>query len=330
MPVRQHLLALLAAGQLLLMERDRRAGLRRQAPSAAAPSAGSCRAASSRTAAGASRCGCASAAARPRPATSVRPGPIRYDQTVSRSAATVLRAPISHPESFVSPVVCPRCLLHVTNDNGYRRRFHRRSREHSAIHLGRDDVSVQRRARGSSTPARTASSSPTAATCAAASPNGSGCASRTTSAPGWPTRLDRVDPARSPIATSPTPCTCAERSPASTSPPRTTNRCSPDDIDTVNLFAATPDIPPALAGGQRQAGAGRIRVGQVLSTLARDAIDVFSALDEGRVRACDADDLPHGLPRRIPHEQSPLVLDGALRQPRQGARPPRARRHAPP
>ncbi|MEO5921918.1 MAG: ABATE domain-containing protein, partial [Pseudolysinimonas sp.] len=58
---------------------------------------------------------------------------------------------------------------------------------------------------------------------------------------------------------------------------------SPDDIDTVNLFAATPDIPPALTGGQRQAGAGRIRVGQVLSTLARDAIDVFSALDEGRV-----------------------------------------------
>lgn len=63
----------------------------------------------------------------------------------------------------------------------------------------------------------------------------------------------------------------------------------PDDIDTVNLFAATPDIPPALAGGRRQAGAGRIRVGQVLSTLARDAIEVFGALDEGRVRTCDDD-----------------------------------------
>jgi len=34
---------------------------------------------------------------------------------------------------------------------------------------------------------------------------------------------------------------------------------APDDIDTLNLFAATPDIPPALAGGRRQAGAGRIR-----------------------------------------------------------------------
>lgn len=60
-----------------------------------------------------------------------------------------------------------------------------------------------------------------------------------------------------------------------------------DDIDTVNLYAATPDIPPALDGGRRQAGAGRIRVAQVLSTLARDAIEVFEAADERRVRACD-------------------------------------------
>jgi predicted RNA-binding Zn ribbon-like protein len=61
----------------------------------------------------------------------------------------------------------------------------------------------------------------------------------------------------------------------------------PDDIDTVNLYAATPDIPPALEGGQRQAGAGRIRVGQVLSTLARDAVEIFRHLDEKRVRTCD-------------------------------------------
>jgi predicted RNA-binding Zn ribbon-like protein len=61
----------------------------------------------------------------------------------------------------------------------------------------------------------------------------------------------------------------------------------PDDVDTVNLYAATPDIPPALGGGQRQAGAGRIRVGQVLSTLARDAVEIFSHLDEKRVRSCD-------------------------------------------
>jgi predicted RNA-binding Zn ribbon-like protein len=74
---------------------------------------------------------------------------------------------------------------------------------------------------------------------------------------------------------------------------------SAEDIDTVNLFAATPDIPPALAGGQRQAGAGRIRVAQVLSTLARDAIDVFGAVDEKRIRACDAADC-----RMVFHDES--------------------------
>jgi predicted RNA-binding Zn ribbon-like protein len=74
---------------------------------------------------------------------------------------------------------------------------------------------------------------------------------------------------------------------------------SPDAVDTVNLFAATPDVPPSLAGGQRQAGGGRIRVGQVLSTLARDAIDVFEARDEGRVRACDARDC-----RMVFHDES--------------------------
>lgn len=63
----------------------------------------------------------------------------------------------------------------------------------------------------------------------------------------------------------------------------------PDDVDTVNLFAATPDIPPALAGGRRQAGAGRLRIGQVLSTLARDAIAMLSVEPE-RVRRCDAED----------------------------------------
>jgi len=74
---------------------------------------------------------------------------------------------------------------------------------------------------------------------------------------------------------------------------------SPDDVDTVNLFAATPDIPPAMTGGQRQAGAGRIRVAQVLSTLARDAIEVFGAIDEGRIRACAADDC-----RMVFHDES--------------------------
>ena len=70
------------------------------------------------------------------------------------------------------------------------------------------------------------------------------------------------------------------------------------DVDTLNLFAATPDIPPVLAGGRKQAGAGRIRIGQVLSTLARDAVALFSS-EPDRLRRCDADDC-----RLVFHDES--------------------------
>jgi predicted RNA-binding Zn ribbon-like protein len=63
-----------------------------------------------------------------------------------------------------------------------------------------------------------------------------------------------------------------------------------DDVDTVNLFAATPDIPPALDGGHRQAGRSRVRTGQALSTIARDAVQLLAANTEGRIRECGADD----------------------------------------
>ena len=58
------------------------------------------------------------------------------------------------------------------------------------------------------------------------------------------------------------------------------------DIDLVNLYAATPDIPPALDGGSRQAGRSVQTVGQALSTIARDAVDCFGPVNEGRVRIC--------------------------------------------
>ena len=48
-----------------------------------------------------------------------------------------------------------------------------------------------------------------------------------------------------------------------------------DDVDVINLFAATPDIPPALAGGARQAGRSRARVGQTMSRMAREAVELF-------------------------------------------------------
>ncbi|MGO4105008.1 ABATE domain-containing protein [Leifsonia sp. YAF41] len=62
------------------------------------------------------------------------------------------------------------------------------------------------------------------------------------------------------------------------------------DIDIVNLFAATPDIPPALTGGSRQAGRTSPRAGQALSTLARTAVELFGPDTDGRIRYCSADD----------------------------------------
>ena len=58
------------------------------------------------------------------------------------------------------------------------------------------------------------------------------------------------------------------------------------DIDLVNLYAATPDIPPTLGGGSRQAGRSVQTVGQALSTIARDAVDCFGPANDGRVRIC--------------------------------------------
>ena len=63
-----------------------------------------------------------------------------------------------------------------------------------------------------------------------------------------------------------------------------------DDVDIINLFAATPDIPPVLAGGRRQAGRGRARVGQAMSVMAREAVELFSSEERERIRECAAAD----------------------------------------
>jgi predicted RNA-binding Zn ribbon-like protein len=62
------------------------------------------------------------------------------------------------------------------------------------------------------------------------------------------------------------------------------------EVDVVNLFAATPDIPPALAGGSRQAGRSTARARQALSAMAREAVDLFGEATTDRIRACSADD----------------------------------------
>jgi predicted RNA-binding Zn ribbon-like protein len=64
----------------------------------------------------------------------------------------------------------------------------------------------------------------------------------------------------------------------------------PADVDVINLFAATPDIPPALTGGTRQAGRLRARPGQALSELAREAVVLISDEQHDRIRECAARD----------------------------------------
>lgn len=65
---------------------------------------------------------------------------------------------------------------------------------------------------------------------------------------------------------------------------------SSNDIDAVNLYAATPDIPPVLAGSTRRAGRATIRPAQALSWMARESIGVFDEERRDRVRECDAAD----------------------------------------
>ncbi len=60
-------------------------------------------------------------------------------------------------------------------------------------------------------------------------------------------------------------------------------------VDLINLYAATPDIPPSLPGGSRQAGRANARVSQALSELARETVALL-ATRRDRFRVCDADD----------------------------------------
>jgi len=62
------------------------------------------------------------------------------------------------------------------------------------------------------------------------------------------------------------------------------------DVDTINLYAAIPDIPPALAGGTRRAGRATARAAQALSVMAREAVELFGESNTERIRECSADD----------------------------------------
>jgi predicted RNA-binding Zn ribbon-like protein len=58
----------------------------------------------------------------------------------------------------------------------------------------------------------------------------------------------------------------------------------------INATAARPPLVPALDDDGRATTHGPITVTQVLSTLARDAIDLFGGPLAGRIRVCAADD----------------------------------------
>jgi predicted RNA-binding Zn ribbon-like protein len=65
---------------------------------------------------------------------------------------------------------------------------------------------------------------------------------------------------------------------------------NPLDVDVINLFAATPDIPPALPGGSRQAGRTTARARQAFAAMAREAVEIFAEDSLPRIRRCAADD----------------------------------------
>jgi len=64
----------------------------------------------------------------------------------------------------------------------------------------------------------------------------------------------------------------------------------PKQVDVINLFAATPDVPPRLAGGAMKAGRTTVRTGQALSTMAREAVFLFGVEQHERIRECAAED----------------------------------------
>jgi predicted RNA-binding Zn ribbon-like protein len=62
----------------------------------------------------------------------------------------------------------------------------------------------------------------------------------------------------------------------------------PRQLAELNAAAAEPPLVPKLANARRQVWAEPVRVSQALSTLARDAIDLFSGPDAARIRECAA------------------------------------------
>jgi hypothetical protein len=94
-------------------------------------------------------------------------------------------------------------------------------------------------------------------------------------------------------------------------------RPAPDDIDTVNLFAALPDVPPSLPGGRarRRRALHRGRLRRRRGRRPADAPE--PVLGRG---------LRPGVLRLVARWDPSLVLDAAVRQPGEGPGAPRSPR----
>ena len=69
---------------------------------------------------------------------------------------------------------------------------------------------------------------------------------------------------------------------------RQSNAPSPEDVDTINRVAATPDLSPQLVWkGLEQVWGSPITASAALSLIARDAIDLFAGELRSRIRVCE-------------------------------------------
>lgn len=62
------------------------------------------------------------------------------------------------------------------------------------------------------------------------------------------------------------------------------------DIARLNRLAAAPDLPPQIGPGGTRGWPSPVALGQVVATVARDAVDLLTSADAARIKACAADD----------------------------------------
>lgn len=62
------------------------------------------------------------------------------------------------------------------------------------------------------------------------------------------------------------------------------------DVARLNRLAGDPDLPPQIGAGRTQVWPTSVSVGQVVATVARDAVHLLTSEASGRIKTCAADD----------------------------------------